>query len=344
MNGELHIHFPDRRLSVKGSVQLTESVREEILRGDYTCRTDVVNQYCGKIHSVCTYDDFKSLDKQRGTYFEGLVLRRFPNGRIYTDFKIHGTESGRLSSSNPNLQNVTRPKAGMPSIRACFVADPGCSLVSADFLKQNSERSRYSRAMHTLSLSFSTPDAPFTRKSLQNSMARDYTYEQYVRAKNINFGVAYWQSAFSFAQMYHMPVSEAQKFVDFWWSRFPQVWDWTKATEKEVLENGELQSPFGHKRRFYVIPADQSGRLHVVKEGINFRPQNIAGNITLWAMEELTRTLDWDVAQVRLNVHDNIVVNCRNKYVEQSWRTSEREQWNVQQRIASAGHSHSKQK
>jgi len=145
----------------------------------------------------------------------------------------------------------------------------------------------------------------------------DYTYEQYVRAKNINFGVAYWQSAFSFAQLYHMPEEEAQSYIDYWWARFPKVKEWTNEIKDAVVTLGELQSPFGHKRRFYVIPSGQSERLHVIKEGINFLPQNIAGNITLEAMIQMCDNLDWDKAQVRINVHDNIVLNCKEDHADE---------------------------
>src|SRR5207237_3857958 len=90
-----------------------------------------------------------------------------------------------------------------------------------------------------------------------------------------------------------------------------------KKMEKQVMSEGEIQSPFGHKRRFYIIPQDESGRLHVVKQGINFLPQNIAGNITLWAMCDFAEQVDWRIAQPRINVHDNVVVNCRQDYQEE---------------------------
>lgn len=304
------------KIERKGKLSTDHYVREEILRDNFQCNTEIVHPETVKRFTK-TYDDFKSLDKQRGTYFEGLVLRRFPNGRIYTDFKIHGTESGRLSSSNPNLQNVTRPKEGIPSIRSAFIADPGCQLISTDLSQAEL------RTIAVLSNDKGLQDIYLnTGRSLHKEVAtefygKDYTYEQYVRAKNINFGVAYWQSAYSFAQLYHMPEVEAQKFIDFWWDRFPQVWEWTKAMERKVLEVGEIQSPFGHKRRFYVIPSDKSAKIHTIKQGINFLPQNIAGNITLWAMIRLAEDLDWDKAQIRINVHDNIVLNCRQEFVDE---------------------------
>jgi len=289
-------------------------VREKLLLGDYSTP---IEDRTGIDQFIQTLDEFKELDTQRSRYLEGLVLKRFPNGRLYTTFKIHGTESGRLSSANPNLQNITRTKEGLPNVRSCFLPDPGCVFISADLSQAEL------RTIAVLSGDKSLQSIYLdTNRSLHKEVAAEfygdnYTYEQYVRAKNINFGVAYWQSAFSFAQMYHMPQDEAQRYIDFWWERFPDVWTWTKAIEKQVKETGELQSPFGHKRRFFVIPADESARLHVIKEGINFKPQNIAANITLWALCDFVDSIDWEIAQPRITVHDSILVNCRQEHVKE---------------------------
>ena len=310
------------RIERLGKRSTDQYVREAILMGEFTSVTYGHDKEREAIKAFTQiYDDFKELDKQRGTYFEGLVLRRFPNGRVYTDFKIHGTESGRVSSANPNLQNVTRPKEGIPSIRSAFIPDPGCVFLSADLSQAELRTIAVLSGDRNLQSIYLDTDRSLHKEVAAEFYGENYTYEQYVRSKNINFGVAYWQSAFSFAQLYHMPQAEAQKYIDFWWARFPQVWEWTKATEKIVMTEGELQSPFGHKRRFYIIPADEGGRLHVVKEGINFKPQNIAANITLWALIKFTRWLKdndkWYMAQPRITVHDSILVNVREKHVEE---------------------------
>ncbi|HEY1247748.1 MAG TPA: DNA polymerase, partial [Nitrososphaera sp.] len=306
------------RIEREGKRSTDQHVREEILKVGFNCNTNVVHRETFTTF-IQTLDEFKELDKQRGTYLEGLVLKRSPDGRIYTEFKIHGTESGRLSGSKPNLQNITRPKDGLPNIRSAFVPDPGCVFISAD-LSQAELRTIAKLSGDTQLQAIYTD----TKRSLHKEVAQqfygdNYTYEQYVVAKNINFGVAYWQSAFSFAQMYHISEEEAQNFINFWWERFPDVWDWTKKMEHMVLKKGEIQSPFGHKRRFYVIPQDQSGKIHVVKEGINFLPQNIAANITNWALcrycEWLTDTDQWHIASPRITVHDSILVNCKISHV-----------------------------
>ena len=295
-------------------------VRETILNNEFAIHnTDFTREKIQEFTQV--YEDFKSLDKQRGTYFEGLVLRRFPNGRIYTDFKIHGTESGRVSSSNPNLQNVTRTKPGFPNIRSAFIPDPGCVFLSADLSQAELRTIAVLSGDRNLQSIYLDTNRSLHREVATEFYGEDYTYEQYVRSKNINFGVAYWQSAFSFAQLYHMPIGEAQNYIDFWWDRFPQVWEWTKQMEQVVLNEGEIQSPFGHKRRFYIIPAEQGARLHIVKEGINFKPQNIAANVTLWALIRFTKHLKendmWHIAQPRITVHDSILVNVLETHVEE---------------------------
>jgi DNA polymerase-1 len=303
------------RIENQGKRSTDKSVREKILRDDYRSTRNVDREAIGQFISLL--DKFKELDKQRGTYLEGMVLRRGKDGRIYTDFKIHGTESGRLSSSRPNLQNITRTKEGLPNIRRTFVPDSGCVFLSADLSQAELRTIAVLSGDDELKAIYTDTGRSLHREVASQFYGENYTYEQYVRAKNINFGVAYWQSAFSFAQMYYMPQSEAQEYIDFWWSRFPKVYEWTKEMEQRVMTEGEIQSPFGHKRRFYVIPADEGGRLHVVKQGINFLPQNIAANITLWALCNIAEKLDWRIAQPRITVHDNIVVNCRESHVDE---------------------------
>jgi len=306
------------RIETEGKRSTDQFVREEILKVGFGCNENVVHRDTFKLF-VQTLDEFKELDKQRGTYLEGLVLKRHKDGRIYTEFKIHGTESGRLSGSKPNLQNITRTKEGLPNIRSAFVPDPGCVFISADLSQAELRTIAQLSGDGQLQSIYTDTARSLHREVAAQFYGEDYSYEQYVVAKNINFGVAYWQSAHSFAQMYHIPQEEAQKFIDFWWGRFPDVWDWTKKMEHFVLKKGEIQSPFGHKRRFYVIPQDQTGRIHVVKEGINFLPQNIAANITNWALcrfcEWLTQTDKWHLANPRITVHDSILVNCKIAHV-----------------------------
>ena len=308
-------HDLDRpRIERQGKKSTDKSVREVILRGDY--RSSNTRDRNGIEAFIKTLDSWKELDKQRGTYLEGLTLKRSEDGRIYTDFKIHGTESARLSSAKPNMQNITRPKTGLPNIRRVFVADQGCQFVSADLSQAELRTIAVLSEDTELQAIYLDTSRSLHKEIAEQFYGKDYTYEEYVKAKNINFGVAYGQSAYTFHQMYNMPQKEAQDFIDFWWQRFPQVKQWRKDIETQMNEKGEFQSPFGHKRRFYVIPSDQKGYIHAVNQAVSFLPQNIAANVTLYAVTKLVETLDPQEAQIRITVHDSIVACVKEKYVE----------------------------
>ena len=294
-------------------------VRQEIIRDKFRLRNGV-NRNGVKAFAE-TLDRWKALDKQRNTYIEPFTIRaeKSPDGRIYTIFNIHGTESARLSSKNPNMQNVTRPKEGLPNIRRVFVADPGCQFISADLSQAELRTIAVLSGDTELQAIYLDTNRSLHKEVASQFYGEGYTYEQYVRAKNINFGVAYGQSAFTFAQMYHMPQEEAQAYIDFWWGRFPKVKEWRKLVEQQMLEKGELQSPFGHKRRFYIIPQEKKAYIHAVNQAISFEPQNIAANITLFAVIRLVNELlNPEVAQVRITVHDSIVVCAREDHISET--------------------------
>jgi uracil-DNA glycosylase family 4 len=305
-------HDLDRpKIERKGKVSTDKYVREVIEKDNFKVKAGVDRK--GFQAFIKTLDNWKELDTARKNFLEPITVHasKSADRRVYTTYKIHGTESGRLSSEHPNMQNVLRPKEGLPNVRRIFVADPGCSFISADLSQAELRTIAVLSGDTNLQAIYLDTNRSLHKEIATEFYGEDYTYEEYVKAKNINFGVAYWQSAYSFKQLYHMEQSEAQKFIDFWWERFPQVWEWTKEMERTVLEDGVIQSPFGHKRRFYVIPQDTSARIHIVKEGINFLPQNIAANITLFALTKLVRRFDPRVAQIRITVHDSIVANVR---------------------------------
>ena len=124
----------------------------------------------------------------------------------------------------------------MPSIRSAFIPDPGCLFLSGDLSQAELRTIAVLSGDTNLKGIYRDTGRSLHKEVAAQFYGDDYTKEQYVRAKNINFGVAYWQSAFSFAQLYHMPIGEAQNYIDFWWDRFPQVWEWTKAMEAQVTD------------------------------------------------------------------------------------------------------------
>lgn len=276
------------------------------------------------------FADFQEWEKQRSTYLEGLAVRASLNGGLlYTDFNLHTTSTGRLSSKNPNLQNITRTKPWLPDIRSLFMARPGCVLINSDYSQAEL------RSIAHLSGDPGLVNIYLEGRDLHDEVSErffgpEYTKENRQNVKNMNFGVAYLEGADSFQERHGIPKDQAQEFIDWWWENFTGVREWTNVVANQVTTEGEVVSPFGHKRRFHLF-ASMAAKNAAIREGINFLPQNIAANITLHAFTELAGyidedrnlvpgRLDWEQAQVVLNVHDSILVNSTVEYSEEAMR------------------------
>jgi DNA polymerase-1 len=282
------------------------AVRQELLR--------TRNAPADVLEFVHYLERFKKLDKLRSTYLENLAERVDPDGRLRSDFLLHGTESGRLSSRNPNFQNIPRGgKDGLPNIRSLFVAPEGKVILQADYSQAEL------RTIAVTSGDESLLEIYRSGKDLHTEVATElfgsnFTKEQRVLAKNYNFGIAYGQQAFTFSQMYHMSKAQAERDIARWWSRFPGVWNWTRRVHKEVRANGELTSAFGRKRRFPLITNENLD--HTLKEAVNFVISSTASDFTLLSLIRLMNDGELDLSRCFpiILVHDSIVCECEADY------------------------------
>jgi uracil-DNA glycosylase family 4 len=257
------------------------------------------------------FADFKQLDKQRSTYIEGVIPVAIHNGgKLYTNFKEHNTVTGRLTSSGPNLQNITRTKPDLPNIRSLFIAPDGFTLLNADYSQAEM------RAIANLSGAKKLVRIYEQRESLhaytaERFFGQQYTKENYQTAKNMNFGVPYGQSAETFQEKHDIPVKLGEEFIEWWKSEFPEVWVWRDEVAKEV-RTGAVVSPFGNKRRNHIRTPDNIKAL--IREGVNFLPQTTAAYLTLVALMQLVDSLD--SARVILTVHDSILLRVPNNILD----------------------------
>jgi DNA polymerase-1 len=251
--------------------------------------------------------EFKALEKQRGTYFEGLILAAIKrSGRIYTDLKLHGTVTGRPSSARPNLLNITRPKASLPNIRSLFVADAGCVIYNADYSQAELRCIAYLSGDEGL-ISAYRKGLDIHSISAERFYGPNFSKEQRSRAKNMNFGVPYGQSAATFQEKHDIPESEAEKFIEWWKTEFSTVWEWRKDIRTTLHRDGCVVTPYGRKRRFYLLTPQNKDAAH--REAVNFLPQSIANDFTLSALHILMREVNPAHATFNLTVYDAIVGN-----------------------------------
>lgn len=214
--------------------------------------------------------------KLYSTYIEGIRKRTY-RGRVYTTYMLHGTTSGRLASRNPNLQNIVRDK---PIRRQFGVAKPENVLIQADF-KQAEGRVIATLAQDEyLKSIFSDPNIDmFNELSDQLYGPGHWTKEERVRTKAFFYGLSYGREAYSIALEYKMSVSEAERRLQEFMSLIPATATWQAKVRNEVLDGKDLITPFGRRRRFWLIT--EQNQKDVLNEALSFLPQSTASDICL---------------------------------------------------------------
>jgi DNA polymerase-1 len=278
-----------------------KEVREEIEAERFGCKP-------GKKETVVkwasTHRQYKKIQDISSRYLQGLAIRTLQDGKLYCNFNPYGTVSGRTSSNEPNFQNVIREGyEEIPGIRTLFLPTEGNVILSADYSQAELRTCAKLSDDDNLLGIYRDSSRSLHKERATSFYGEDYTYEQYVLSKNINFGVTYGQGADAFAQMYHMPKEEAQGHIDSWWIQFPKLKAWTTELKQQAKKDGYIQSPFGHKRRFYLITDENVGS--VEREAVSFLPQNVAAWLTIMSLCDLVD------AGVRIvaTVHDSLVAD-----------------------------------
>lgn len=248
--------------------------------------------------------------KMYGTYVKGVRQRTF-RGRVYTTYLIHGTTTGRLSSRNPNLQNI--PREG--HIRQQFVpARPGHVLIQADYKQAELRMVCWLAKEPFLQAIFNDPNADLfsdTMVRLYGDEALELTKpeqkELRIRVKAYWYGVAYGRKAASIADEFSITLREAQDGLREFYSLIPRVKAWQGDTIKSVMDGEDLTTPFGRHRRFMLITP--KNRHEIENEALAFRPQSISSDACLQAFTWVRPKLK-DLAYPRNIVHDSIIAEC----------------------------------
>lgn len=251
--------------------------------------------------------DYRLKSKLLSTYVDGLLDRVDPvDGRVHADFLLFGTETGRLSSRNPNLQNI--PQLVGPIIRRAFVAEPGYILVEADYSQLELRIAAYYSRDRVLLKAY--------REGLDihTQVAADVfrvpydkvTYEQRYIAKYIDFGIIYGRQAHSLATgELQCSVAEAQSYIDRFLSQFPDLRAWIRQQQAQAIEQGFVETPFGRRRRFPLVTDENVGDIQ--RQSVNTPIQSLASDVCLTSLTRLVNTLDLRKCRPVSTVHDSIL-------------------------------------
>jgi len=266
--------------------------------------------------------DYRQLAKLKSTYVDALpALMKARTGRVHTTFNQTGTATGRLSSTNPNLQNIPiRTELGR-EIRACFVAEPGHAILAADYSQIElrllahfsedpllMEAFRRGEDIHTLTASqvFGVPPLMVTPEHRR-------------RAKVINFGIVYGLSAFGLAQQLNIEKSEARAFIDAYFEKYRRVRAFIDRTLEEARRDGRVKTLFGRIRPIPDINSKNANmRGFAERTAVNTPLQGTAADLIKMAMIRIDDELRARRLKSRmtLQVHDELVFEAPEAEIE----------------------------
>ncbi len=259
--------------------------------------------------------EYRQLTKLKSTYADGLLKAMDGDGRVRTSFQMTVTATGRLSSTEPNLQNIpTRTDLGS-EIRKMFIPADGNVLVDADYSQIELRLLAHisgDRGMQEAFLSGGDFHAE-TAAKVFHVPPREVTPEMRRRAKAVNFGIVYGISAFSLSQDIGSTVAEAKDYMDAYFATFPGVRKYMDAVVEGAREKGFVETLF-HRRRDLPELTSSNHNLRAFGErvALNMPIQGTAADIMKMAMLAVWRRLKTDLPQARLvlQVHDELIVEC----------------------------------
>ncbi len=254
--------------------------------------------------------DYRQLSKLKSTYTDALQDHINPDtGRVHTSYSIAGANTGRLASTDPNLQNIpVRTEEGR-RIRTAFIAEPGKVLVSLDYSQIELRILAHIAGIDALKQAFKEgQDIHAATASEMFGVPLDQmTPDVRRQAKAINFGVIYGISGFGLARNLRIPRAEAQGFIDRYFERFPGIRDYMDATKKFARDHLYVETLFGRKIHTPEINAKGPGAGFAGRAAINAPIQGTAADIIRRAMIRMEAAIADLPATMLLQVHDELV-------------------------------------
>ena len=284
--------------------------------GQYVTSEEVLQQLRSKAPIVDHILEHRGLKKLLGTYVDALPKLINPHtGHIHTSFNQAVTATGRLSSSDPNLQNIPVRGEDGKEIRKCFIPEPGCLFFSADYsqieLRVMAHLSGDKNMIEAFREGYDIHAATAAR--IYKEDINEVTRDQRTKAKRANFGIIYGITVFGLAERLEISRDEAKQLIDGYFETFPQVHDYMEKAKQLAREHGYAET-FFHRRRYLpdITSHNATVRNFAERNAINAPIQGSAADIIKIAMIRVNQRLKDQKMKSRLvlQVHDELLIEA----------------------------------
>ena len=327
LEAEIH-EMAGRSFNVGSPKQLGEVLFDEMRlpggkkgkTGAYATGVDVLEDLATEHELPGRVLDWRQLSKLKSTYTDALQDHIHPDtGRVHTSYSIAGASTGRLASTDPNLQNIPIRTEEGRKIREAFVAETGKTLVALDYSQIELRILAHVADIPTLKQAFADgiDIHALTASQMFDVPLDQMTSEIRRKAKAINFGVIYGISGFGLARNLRIPRAEAQAFIDTYFTRFPGIRTYMDDTVAFAKEHGYVQTLFGRRIHTPEIGAKGPHAGFAKRAAINAPIQGTAADVIRRAMVRMPEAIAHVPAKMLLQVHDELLFEVDDSAVEE---------------------------
>ena len=330
LEAEIHA-MAGRSFNVGSPKQLGEVLFDEMAlpggkkgkTGAYATGVDVLEDLATEHELPGLVLDWRQLSKLKSTYTDALQDHIHPDtGRVHTSYSIAGAITGRLASTDPNLQNIPIRSEEGRKIREAFVADTGKTLVALDYSQIELRILAHIADIPSLKKAFADgiDIHALTASQMFDVPLDQMTPEVRRKAKAINFGVIYGISGFGLARNLRIPRAEAQAFIDTYFERFPGIRTYMDDTVAFAKEHGYVQTLFGRRIHTPEIGAKGPHAGFAKRAAINAPIQGTAADVIRRAMVRMPLAISHLPAKMLLQVHDELLFEVEDTAVDELTR------------------------
>ncbi len=319
---ELIFSYSEEKFNINSPAQLGNVLFEKLglppvkkTKTGYSTNADVLEKLKNKHPIIPAIMDYRILSKLKSTYADGLMAVICDDGRIRTTFQNLVTATGRLSSTDPNLQNIPVRNDLGAEIRKMFIPKPGCVLVDADYSQIELRVLSHIADDKVMQKAFIDGEDVHTVTASQvfGVPQEQVTPLQRRHAKAVNFGIVYGISEFSLAEDIGVSRYEAKDYIDSYLAHYAGVREYMKNVVTDAREQGFTATMYGRKRYIPELKASNFNvRQGAERIALNTPIQGTAADLIKLAMIRVERALNetYPEAELLLQVHDELIVEC----------------------------------